>query len=207
MQHIASVMQTAQVKLLFRVEYLVARYQHLFRITQFPTLYTDEGDICFILTQVYLPVQPPSSAQQSFSFQVAGVKARTGDRQASWQGKIRLRQQNFLPSGDIYRIAEQSHDCVRDGHPDHFATNKFCRTFCTKFRPHLCRLTPGASQPAKHSGDHIQHIHHLTQPVRDFRADFQYRLRTAAEKDIGGAVLNHCITLSVVILTGSWLLM
>ncbi|RDR32936.1 hypothetical protein C3999_01800 [Escherichia marmotae] len=133
---------------------------------------------------------------------MAGIKARTGNRQAARQGEIRFRQQNFLPGSYINRVAEQSHSGLGNAHPGNFATNKFCRAFCAKFRAHLCRLTRGSSQPPQHSGDHIQHIHNLTQPVRDFRADFQYRLRTAAEKDIGGAILNHRITFSMIIFSG-----
>ncbi len=205
MQHIAPVMQATQVKLLFRVEYLVTRRQHRFRITQFPALYTDEGDICLILTQGYLPVQPPSSAQQSLCFQVAGIKARAGDGQTARQGKIRFRQQDFLPGGHIHRVAEQSHDSLGYAHPDQLPANKFCRTFGAEFRTQLCRLTPGSGQPAQQAGNHKQHIHHLTQPVRDFRADCQHRLCTAAEKDVGRAVLNHRVAFSVVILTGGGL--
>ncbi|CAD5880569.1 Uncharacterised protein [Escherichia coli] len=136
---------------------------------------------------------------------MAGIEARTGDGQPSRQGEVRFRQQDFLPGSDIHWVAEQPHSDLGNGHPGYFATNKFGRTFGAEFCPLLCRLACGSGKSANHSGNHKQHIHHLTQPVRDFRADFQYRLRTAAEKDIGRTVLNHCITFGVVILTGGGL--
>ena len=136
---------------------------------------------------------------------MAGIEARTGDGQPSRQGEVRFRQQDFLPGSDIHWVAEQPHSDLGNGHPGYFATNKFGRTFGAEFCPQLCRLACGSGKSANHSGNHKQHIHHLTQPVRDFRADLQHRLRTTAEKDVGRAVLNHRITFGVVILSGGGL--
>ncbi|MGK7630659.1 PAAR domain-containing protein, partial [Salmonella enterica] len=47
------------------------------------------------------------------------------------------------------------------------------------------------SQPAEQTRHDKQYIHHLAQPVRNFRTDFQYRLRTAAQKHIRRTVFNH----------------
>ncbi|CQA92997.1 Uncharacterised protein [Salmonella enterica subsp. enterica serovar Typhimurium str. DT104] len=183
----------------------MAGRQHRFRVTQFPPLYAGQRDVFIVIAQAGFPVQPPAPSQQSHSFQVAGVKTRAGDRQATGQGEVRFRQQDFLPGGHIHRIAEQPADSLTHGHPDKLPADKLSGTFSAKFRPQLCRLPPRPGQPAEQTRHDKQYIHHLAQPVRNFRTDFQYRLCAAAEKHIRRTVFNHRVAFGVVILTGGGL--